>query len=314
MRRIGNYFGILLLLALVLSACAGGDTDRGQGGIRVVATIGMIADVARNIGGEHVDVVQLMGAGVDPHLYAATERDVERLLEAEMILYNGLYLEARMVDILEQLAQDGVTVVAVGEALPESLVIQGFAGGDFPDPHIWMDAGRWTIVAQAITEALIDFDPQSEADYRANAEAYLQELSALDEFVRSSIASVPEAQRRLVTAHDAFNYYSLAYGIDVFAPQGISTESEASVADIQATIDYVVEHQVPAVFFESSIPIDTVEAIVEGTRARGHQVEIGGELYSDAMGPEGTPEGTYLGMIRANTETIVTALGGQVGE
>lgn len=308
----------LIGLGLLLAACQPAETITGgnNGAITVVTTIGMLGDAIENVGGERVTVTAMMGPGVDPHRYAATERDVETLLEADMVFYLGLNLEARMADVLEQLGEGGdVAVVALGERIPSELVLtEAGVTPSTPDPHLWMDAGRWARVVEAIRDALIDHDPAGEAVYRANAEAYLAELDALDRFVRESIATIPEGQRRLVTAHDAFQYYSDAYDIAVFAPQGISTEAEASVADIQATVNYVVANNVPAVFFESAIPVDTVQAIVEGSRAQGVTVVIGGELFADAMGDAGTPEGTYIGMIRHNTVTIVTALGGTINE
>lgn len=298
-----------LLAGLALSGCAA-PAAANDGSLRVVATTGMIGDLAANIGGEHVEVTTLMGPGVDPHLYSATERDVETLQGAELILYNGLNLEARMADVFEQLDSPATLVVAVGDNIPADRILlhAGYEGQ--PDPHVWMDPALWRFAAEAVRDALITADPENETSYRANADRYLGEIDALDTWVRASVETIPAGQRRLVTAHDAFQYYSRSYGLDVFSPQGISTEAEASVADIQSAVDYVVANSVPAVFFESSIPIDTVLAISAGAEARGHTLALGGELFSDAMGEAGTPEGTYLGMIRHNTRTIVTALGG----
>lgn len=308
----------LIAPGLLLAACQPAETtmNGNDGAITAVATIGMLGDAIENVGGDRVTVTTMMGPGVDPHRYTATERDVETLLEADMVFYLGLNLEARMADVLKQLGEGGdVAVVALGERIPGDLVlVEAGVTPSTPDPHLWMDAGRWARVVEAIREVLVAYDPAGEAVYRANAEAYLAELAVLDTFVRESIGSIPEGQRRLVTAHDAFQYYSDAYDIAVFAPQGISTEAEASVADIQATVNYVVVNKVPAVFFESAIPADTVRAIIEGVRAQGVTVTIGGELFTDAMGDVGTPEGTYIGMMRHNTVTIVTALGGTINE
>lgn len=312
---LSKQFISYLIMAASLAGCAGpreaANTAGHDGVIDVVATTGMIADIARNIGGDRVEVTQLLGAGVDPHLYQATESDLEILQSAEIIFYNGLNLEAQMADLLHQLGEeDDIITVAVGEAIPPAMVRTEISRADVPDPHIWMDPQRWSLVAQAIRDTLGKYDPDSADLYDANAEAYLAELAELDQTIRTSIATVPEDQRILVTAHDAFQYYSDAYDIQVFAPQGISTEAEASVADIEAAVNFVVENRVPAIFFESSIPVDTVEAIIEGARAQGHEIALGGELFSDAMGDPGTEQGTYIGMISHNTEVIVTALGG----
>jgi manganese/zinc/iron transport system substrate-binding protein len=272
--------------------------------IRVVATTGMIGDVAQNIGGDLVTVTTLMGPGVDPHLYRATESDVEAFLNSDIIFYNGLHLEARMVEILEQ-----IHAVPVGDALPPDMVRKS-PNFDAPDPHIWMDAHRWRFVAERIRDTLIAYDPANADTYNANADAYLAQIDELNEYAQAQINRIPEQQRVLVTAHDAFFYFGEAYGMDVFAPQGISTESEAGVEDIRRTIGILVERHIPAIFVESSVPPDVIEAIVAGAEAQGHEITIGGSLFSDAMGEPGTPDGTYIGMIKHNVDTIVTALMG----
>ncbi len=277
--------------------------------LRVVATTGMIADVAREIGGDHVDVVQMMGAGIDPHLYRATESDVTLLVRADIILYNGVHLEARMAEVFERIATSRRTV-AVGDGIaPDRLLIDPVYGT--PDPHIWMDVSLWMLAAGHIRDTFIEADPANAVDYRARAARYLAEMAALDAYVRAELDRVPAEQRVLVTAHDAFQYYGRAYHIEVFAPQGITTQSEAGVEDIRATIDLLTQRRIPAIFVETSVAPDVIEAIIAGAEARGHRVVVGGSLYSDAMGDAGTPEGTYLGMIRHNTDTIVTALLGQ---
>jgi manganese/zinc/iron transport system substrate-binding protein len=301
---------LLGLLLLIMAACTAETPDTNQEGtIAIVASTGMIADMVQNIGGEHVQVTQLMGPGVDPHLYTATESDVNRLMNAQIIFYNGLFLEARMERVLQNLAENK-PVIAVAESIPADWLLQSQDYADQFDPHVWMDVKLWRIVAETIRDELIAFDPAHTAAYTANAEGYLAQLDALEAELQEMVADIPEDQRILVTAHDAFNYFGKGYGFAVYAPQGISTEAEAGVDDIRRTIDMVVENNIPAIFVESSIPPDVVEAIVEGARARGHQVSIGGELFSDAMGEAGTPEGTYIGMIRHNVETITTALRG----
>lgn len=282
--------------------------------LNIVATIGMIADVAAHLGGACVEVTALMGAGVDPHLYTATERDVERLFEADLILYGGLNLEARLVDVFEQISTGlGKPVIAVSEAIPAELILTE-PGTDATDPHVWMDASLWQYAADAMRDALIAALPDRAAYITANADAYAADLAALHADITEQIATIPVEQRVLVTAHDAFQYFSRAYAIEVYAPQGITTEAEVGVQDIRATIDRLVERGIPAIFVETSISPDVIEAIQAGAADRGHEVVIGGELFSDALGAAGTPEGTYLGMMRHNLTTIVAGLTGAAQE
>ncbi|TFH36268.1 MAG: manganese transporter, partial [Anaerolineales bacterium] len=220
--------------------------------------------------------------------------------------YSGLNLEARMTDIFEQIGETR-PAVAVTESIPAAQVLQEVQFHQ-PDPHIWMDVGRWSLVSDAVLKTLSELDPEGQATYTKNALAYRAQLKELDDYVRQQIARIPEEQRLLVTAHDAFQYYADAYAIEVFAPQGITTQSEASVEDIRRVIALMVDRHIPAIFVESSVPPDIVEAIVEGAAAVGHKIVIGGQLFSDAMGELGTPEGTYVGMLRHNTDTIVKAL------
>ncbi|MEM7334236.1 MAG: zinc ABC transporter substrate-binding protein, partial [Chloroflexota bacterium] len=282
--------------------------------ITIVATIGQVQDVAQNILGEGGEVQLLLGEGVDPHLYVPVESDLEAFQNADIILYSGLNLEAQMADIMEQIGENqGIPVLAVAESIPSGLVVDEIGGEPgTSDPHIWGDVGRWRFVASAILDTLVEYSPENTAYFTANYEEYASKLELLDAWAETAYATIPAEQRKLVTAHDAFQYLSLGYDLEVFAPQGISTEAEASVADIDTAVNYVVENDVPAIFFESAIPIDTVEAIVEGAAAQGHEVSIGGELFADTMGSFGTFEGTYIGMITSNVETIVPALGGEV--
>lgn len=309
-RRTPRIAWLLLLFGAPLLAACGGNTAVQEGApINAVTTVGMIADVVKNVGGDYVQVTQLMGPGVDPHLYTATESDVDILLNADMIFYNGINLEARMTDVFEQIGSSK-PVIAVGDAIPQQRILTEVVY-NAPDPHIWMDVELWMMVAEKVRDELIAFDAAHAAAYRENAQAYIAALEELDQYVQDQINRVPSEQRVLVTAHDAFQYFGRAYGIEVFAPQGITTQAEAGVEDIRRTINLVVERQIPAIFVESSVPPDVVEAIVEGARAQGHEVAIGGSLFSDAMGEAGTEEGTYAGMIRHNVDTIVTALLGE---
>lgn len=306
MRRTLILLVMILLLVLPLGAMADDDP------INLVATTGMIADAAANVGGERVDVVQLMGEGVDPHLYVATASDTLLFADADIILYNGLDLEANLTNVFEQIGRRGVTVVAVAEALPEDVLLEE-EDMEVSDPHVWMDVSRWMLVVDAVAEALSEYDPANADEYAANAESYKEMLEILHEEVTAAIASIPEDQRILVTAHDAFQYFGDAYGIEVFAPQAMTTEAEAGVDDIRQTVEILVSREVPAMFVETSVSPDVVLAVIEAAAARGWDVALAErELYSDAMGTPGTFEGTYIGMITANTNTIVEALGGDV--
>lgn len=309
----------LILLFIVPSLAAQEATPEVSDGcpeasINVVATVGMIADVVSEIGGSCVQVTAMMGPGVDPHLYTATEGDVELLFFADIIFYGGLNLEARMTDVFAQV-REGLDkpTIPVSEHIPADL-IRTEAQYNAPDPHVWMDVMLWKYAAEAIRDGLSEYMPEQSAYFARNAETYFIEMEELDAYVYQQIQRIPEERRVLMTAHDAFQYYSHAYDIEVHAPQGITTEAEVGVQDIRSTIELLVTRGIPTIFVESSVSPDVVEAIVEGARARGLEISIGGSLYSDAMGEAGTPEGTYLGMIRANTDTIVAGLLGEANQ
>lgn len=273
--------------------------------IKLVATIGMIGDVASIIGGERVDVYTMMGPGIDPHLYKAKAGDVERINNADLILYNGLHLEAKMGEILERIASTHNTV-AVAENFSEDELIKVEEG--VHDPHVWFDVEKWQVVASNILSALKETDPQGTERYDANFETYRRELVELQQFVLEQTSRVPEEKRVLITAHDAFNYFGEAYGFEVRGLQGISTVDEAGTGDVRNLTDFIAEREIGAIFVETSVSTKSVQALQEAVQDRGFDVTIGGELFSDAMGSPGTPEGTYLGMVRHNTETIVEAL------
>lgn len=280
---------------------------------RIVTTIGMVTDVVRQVAGSHAEVSGIIGEGVDPHLYKPTRADVVALSSADVVFYNGLLLEGKMTDILVRVATNGKPVHAVTETIlaDSDYLLEKADGSAHTDPHVWMDVRGWSRGVAVIAEALAAFDPEHARSYRANAADYRERLAALDTYARGVIATIPEKQRVLVTAHDAFQYMGRAYGLEVRGIQGISTESEAGVRDLEELIDFIVTRNIPAVFVESSVADKNVRALVEGARARGHEVRIGGELFSDAMGPPGTYEGTYIGMIDHNVTTIANALGGQ---
>ncbi|CAN5813086.1 zinc ABC transporter substrate-binding protein [soil metagenome] len=276
----------------------------------MLAPVGMVGDVARNVGGECVEVSVMMAPGTDPHLYQPTASDVGRLQSAELILYVGYGLEGQLGEVLGSLAGRVPTLaVAEAAAAPDALIAEEEAAAGV-DPHLWMDASLWAQIVPAIGDAIIALRPDCAEAGEENAAAYAESLAALHDWVVETIATIPQDVRTLVTAHDAFEYYGAAYGLEVEAIQGISTETEASIGDIREAADVVVERGVPAVFIETTLNPRTIQAMVEAAEARGHEVEIGGELYSDAMGEEGTADGTYIGMIRANTLTIAEALGG----
>ncbi|MFB5933753.1 metal ABC transporter solute-binding protein, Zn/Mn family [Peribacillus frigoritolerans] len=299
--------GGVLAALLVLTGC-GNDTaesDNGNGKLDVVTTTGMIGDLVENIGGKHVEVSSLMGPGVDPHLYKATQGDVKTLDSADMIFYNGLHLEGKMTDIFEMMSKDKPTI-AVTEDFKENQLRK--VGATEHDPHVWFDVKLWIVAAEAVKKELIAKDPDHEAGYRENYEEYVLQLEELDKYVHEEINKVPEDQRVLVTAHDAFGYYGQSYGLDVRGLQGINTLSEYGSKDVTDMRNYLVENKIKAIFIESSVPRKAIEAVIQGAGKQGHKVEIGGELFSDAMGERGTEEGTYIGMVRHNTDTIVRAL------
>lgn len=277
--------------------------------LKIVATTGMIADTAMQVGGDAVTVQALMGPGVDPHAYRQTRTDIVAMGQADLVLWNGLYLEAQLEDVLSEIA--GRTPVrAVAEAVPEDLRVGHDDYADRFDPHVWMDPKLWSMVTLAVRDAMIEVAPEKEALFTENAASFVAEIEALAEYSETILSSVPEPARVLVTAHDAFNYFGEAYGFEVVGIQGISTESEAGLNRMTELVDMLVERGIASVFVESSVSDRSVRALIEGAAARGYEVRIGGELFSDAMGAPGTYEGTYIGMIDHNVTTISSGLGG----
>ena len=296
------------VIAAMLTASCAKEVHRTEDGgrLRVACTTGMIADAAANVGGDRVAVTALMGEGVDPHLYKASTGDMQRLSTADLILYNGLHLEGRMADQFERLAKKRPTA-AVTDTIDEER-LRTLPGTDAHDPHVWFDVSLWMKAVERMRDALIQVDAAGKEAYTKNAAEYLARLDELHTETRDRIAGIPRESRVLITAHDAFGYFGRAYDIEVMGLQGISTESEPSLKDVNVLVDRIVERKVKAVFVESSVAPKNIEALVEGCRARGHEVRIGGQLFSDAMGRAGTPEGTYIGMVRHNVRTIVEAL------
>lgn len=305
-----KWFGIVstCLLLVILGACSNaGESPEGEGKIKVTTTTGQIGDIAKNIGEDHVKVDSLMGPGIDPHLYKASQGDINKLSNADIIFYNGLHLEGKMGDIFAKMKDEKPTY-PVAEAIPEDMLLVDQANSSAVDPHVWFDIDLWKYAVEEVRDGLIELDPENKDDYEKNTELYLEELTALQKESQERINEIPEESRVLVTAHDAFQYFGQAYGMEVKGLQGLSTDSEYGLRDVQDLVNVLADGNIKAVFIESSISERSINAVVEGSKEKGHQVVIGGELFSDAMGEEGTPEGTYVGMYKHNIETITESL------
>ena len=298
---------ILILISFALLSCGSEKSTTDTNKLHVVTTTGMIADVVRNVGKDSVVVNALMGPGVDPHLYKATQGDLGRLRKADVIFYNGLHLEGKMGEVFEKLERIK-TVVPVARGVDNSFLIDNPVFQGSHDPHIWFDVSLWSATIGEVTSTLIASDPESQAYYEQNALAYTKSLQELHDWVILEIQKIPKDKRLMVTAHDAFSYFGRAYDIEVRGLRGISTLSEFGLKDRVDLVNFIVERKVKAVFIETSVSQKNINAIVEGCRQKGHNVIIGGNLFSDAMGAEGTPTGEYIGMVRANVKTIVEAL------
>jgi len=296
-----------LLLSLLLVSC--GESNKDTGKLKVVTTTTMITDMVKNIGGDLIEVNGLMGSGVDPHLYKASEGDVTKLYSADVIFYNGLHLEGKLVDVFEKMDVQGKTTVAVSDALDKSTLIGSDYFASNYDPHIWFDIDYWTQITHYTTEQLVKKNPENKVAFEKNRDAYLGKIAALKTELTATINdNLPTEKRILVTAHDAFNYYGRSFEFEVVGLQGLSTATEAGVKDVQRITQFIIENRIKAVFVESSVPRRTVEALQAAVKAQDHEVKIGGELFSDALGSAGTEEGTYIGMYKHNVNTIVNAL------
>lgn len=300
------FFTMILLLAAGCQRSPSSNEDANRK-LLIVTTTGMIKDAVKNITGDHAEVVALMGPGVDPHLYKPTHGDLEKLTNANLIFYNGLHLEGKMGEVLEKLSYSKA-VVPISSEIPDSLLreVPGFQGTH--DPHIWFDVSLWKHAVQTVSSVLQAEDSAHADDYSKNTEAYLQQLDSLHQSVKKQLQEIPEQQRVLITAHDAFGYFGDAYDVEVRGLQGISTLSEFGLKDVTDLVNFIIERKIKAVFVETSVSDKSVKAVVEGCRKKNWNVQIGGSLYSDAMGQDGTPEGTYIGMVSANVKTIVEAL------
>ena len=303
---------IAVMLMVGLTACAPSPaaslSDLASRAVRVVTTTGMVADIVKNVGAGRVEVVSLMGPGVDPHLYKPSSGDVVKLDRADVIFYNGLHLEGRMAELFEKMARSGKPAFAVTSRIdPAQLIELAEAPGHY-DPHVWFDVRLWQDAARFVAQALSDLDPASRELYERNAELYLEQLDELQAYVEQQIALIPPESRVLITAHDAFGYFGRRYGFEVHGLQGVNTAAEAGARNVQELAALIAGRKIKAIFVESSVPPDAIEAVQAAVRARGWDVAIGGELFSDALGADGTPEGTYIGMVKHNVDTIVGAL------
>ena len=296
---------ILLVFATLLS-CNTNKKDNGK--LNIVTTTTMITDLVRNIGGDSININGLMGSGVDPHLYKASEGDVTKLVNADIIFYNGLHLEGKLVEVFEKMGSSTKTPIALADVIDKTTLIGSEYFASNYDPHVWFNISYFKQFATKVAAVLSEKDAKNADYYNANATAFLSKLDTLENTVNSKIETLPADKRILVTAHDAFNYFGKNYGFEVVGLQGISTATEAGVKDVQNLANFIIENKVNAIFIESSVPKRTIEALQEAVKSKGHDVKIGGTLYSDALGSAGTVEGTYIGMFEYNVNTIVNAL------
>lgn len=309
----------------LLSGCGGasGDSDAESPGTiadtgapryTIVTTTAMVRDIVEQVAGDRAEVVGIIGTGVDPHLFQPTTSDSNRLREADVVFYSGLMLEAGLDTVLTRANEAGKPVFGVTAGIDPSYLLHPDEFEGHPDPHVWNDVGAWSECVTFVAAKLAEYDADNADYYRQNAEDYRAELAELDAYARRAVASVPAEQRHLVTAHDAFGYFGRAYGIEVHSVVGITTESEAGVEDINMLVEFLVENRIPAVFVESSVSERNIDAVIEGAAEQGWQVHKGGTLFSDAMGREGTYEGTYIGMMDHNATIVARALGGDAPE
>jgi len=296
----------IILVALCLFSCKNNHEETGK--LNIVTTTTMITDLVQNIGGDLIELNGLMGAGVDPHLYKASEGDVTKLYNADIIFYNGLHLEGKLVEVFEKMESSNKIQVPLADGLDTSTLIGSEYFASNYDPHVWFDIEYFKQFSSKVAQVLSENDTENSALYAENLKVYLDKLDALQKEIRATIASLPVEKRILVTAHDAFNYFGKAYDFEVVGLQGLSTATEAGVQDVQRLSSFIIDNKVKAIFVESSVPRRTIEALQQAVKSKGHDVTIGGSLYSDALGNYGTIEGTYIGMFKYNVNTIVNEL------
>jgi len=309
----------LCLFLLMLGGMSGCDTTgnsppagaaSAQRPLNIVVTTSMVGDLVRHVAGEHAHVSGLMGEGVDPHLFRPTSRDLGLMMQSEIIFYSGLGLEGAMQSALERVQKNGKIVTAVTSQLPHDRLIFSKRFSNHPDPHVWNDAGLWAECLDEVVNVLSRAAPEHAAEFATNAENYRKELQKMDQYAHDSIASIPKESRFLITAHDAFSYFARAYQIEEKSVQGITTESEPGVQDINDLVDFMVMNHIPALFVEATVNAANLQAVIEGAEQRNWQIRKGGTLYSDSTGAPKTYEGTYLGMFDHNVTTITRELGG----
>ncbi|WP_196889967.1 metal ABC transporter solute-binding protein, Zn/Mn family [Aureivirga sp. CE67] len=302
---------LLLTITVLLFSCKKKDkkeTVVGDEKLNVVTTTTMITDLLHNIGGDKIELNGLMGTGVDPHLFKASEGDVNKLFNADVVFYNGLHLEGKLVEVFEKMKHQNKKTFAVADAVSKADLIPSELFDSNYDPHIWFSIQDWKKVTQYVSETLQKVDAKNKDFYAKNGEEYLKKIDVLAKEIETKINELPVDKRILVTAHDAFNYFGKAYDFEVVGLQGLSTATEAGVQDVQKLSNLIIEKKIKAIFVESSVPKRTIEALQAAVKSKGHDVAIGGELFSDALGSKGTEEGTYIGMYIYNTNTIVNAL------
>jgi len=305
-RNFSTYLLYSLVFLTIVFSCKNDTSSNGK--LNVVTTTTMITDLVKNIGGDNINIEGLMGSGVDPHLYKASEGDVTKLVNADVIFYNGLHLEGKLVEVFEKMGSQTKTPIALGEVLDKNTLIGSDYFASNYDPHVWFDINYFKQFAQKVTQVLSEKNPENAKNYKANETSYINKLDALQLKLKRIIETLPKEKRILVTAHDAFNYFGKAYDFEVIGLQGLSTATEAGVQDVQKLSAFIIEKKIKAIFVESSVPKRTIEALQAAVKSKGHDVIIGGTLYSDALGTTGTTEGTYIGMFEYNVNTIVNAL------
>lgn len=310
MKKRMKYFriilGVILCSVFIISCNKSENPVSGNNKLRITTTTTMLKDLIQTIGGDKVEVINLMGEGVDPHLYNASAGDIEKLANADIIIYGGLHLEGKMGDIFGKLENSGKNILDVGSSLDKNLLI--FHAENIPDPHVWFNTDLWLLEAEAVAVKLSDIDSKNKEYYMSNLENYKKEINNLTEYTKQRISEIPESKRVLVTAHDAFGYFAKQFGLEVKSIQGISTDSEAGTKDISELADFIVKRQIKAVFIESSVPRKTIESLQEAVKARGREVRIGGELYSDSLGDKEHDTDTYIKTVKKNVDVIVEAL------
>lgn len=295
-----------LIMILVFSLIKGGKVEGdGDGRLSVTATTTMLYDLVKQIGGDHVIAQGLMGSGIDPHQYRASAKDIVKMQTADVVVYNGLHLEGKMGDVLASLEKSGRTVICVSDNIPEDRLI---INDGVPDPHIWFDVSLWRLAAAEVAEGLSSADPVNSKEYKSNLEIYQKQLDQLENYILSKTAEIPEGQRVLITAHDAFGYFGKAYGFEVKGLQGISTVAEAGTSDVGRLAEYIAENRIKAVYVESSMPVKNIEALREAVKAKGFETCLGGSLYSDSTGDEKSGTQSYIGSFKSNIDAIAEGL------